>query len=66
MRAARERGGEEKEGGAFQLWGASVADVRQTPREAVEAQNLSRAKGGPACAIGQFGDQRIKQNSKKL
>jgi hypothetical protein len=69
-RAAREReeeevtadvvGGEKEdaaaEGGAVQVGGASVADVRQTTRrEAVEAEenaNPSRAKGEWARAIG--------------
>lgn len=42
-------GGEKEErGGALEVGAASVADVRQTEREAVEAGNPSRAKGGRA------------------
>lgn len=61
IKAAREReeeevnvvGGEKEDGGAVQVGGASVADVRQTRREAVEEkENPSRAKGEWARAIG--------------
>jgi hypothetical protein len=62
IKAAREReeeedvvGGEKEDaGGAVQVGGASVADVRQTRREAVEVENEnpSRAKGEGARAIG--------------
>lgn len=41
----------EEEGGAVEVGGATVADVRQTPRQAVD-ENPSRAKGGRARAIG--------------
>lgn len=47
--AARDKGEEkeeEEEGGAVKVGGASVADVRQTEREAVEVALPSRAKGG--------------------
>jgi hypothetical protein len=48
--AARDKGEEYKEeegeGGAVEVGGASVADVRQTRREAVEVALPSRAKGG--------------------
>lgn len=42
---------EEERGGALEVGGASVAGVRQTEREAVEAGILSRAKGGRAIEI---------------
>lgn len=45
-------GEEKEEGGAIEVGGATVADVRQAPRQAVEAENPSRAKGGRARAIG--------------
>lgn len=41
----------EEEGGAVKVGGATVADVRQTRRQAVD-ENPSRAKGGRARAIG--------------
>ena len=47
--AARDKGEEkeeEEERGAVKVGGASVADVRQTEREAVEVALPSRAKGG--------------------
>jgi hypothetical protein len=46
--AARDKGEEKEEGerGAVEVGGASVADVRQTRREAVEVALPSRAKGG--------------------
>jgi hypothetical protein len=46
--AARVKGEEKEEGerGAVKVGGASVADVRQTEREAVEAALPSRVKGG--------------------
>lgn len=56
--ATRDRGEEkeeeEEEGGAIEVGGASVADVRQTRREAVEVALPSRAKGGRA--IGCIGN----------
>lgn len=45
-------GGEKEERRGAEVGGASVPDVRQTQREAVEAENPSRAKGGRARAIG--------------
>lgn len=45
--AARDKGEEkEEERGAVEVGGASVADVRQTRREAVEVALPSRANGG--------------------
>lgn len=56
--AARDKGEEkeeeEEERGAVKVGGASVADVRQTEREAVEVALPSRAKGGRVigCVMG--------------
>lgn len=43
--------GEEREEDRLEVGGASVAAVRQTEREAVEAEIPSRAKGGRAIEI---------------
>jgi hypothetical protein len=46
--ATRDKGElkEKEEGGAVEVGGANVADVRQTRREAVEVALPSRVKGG--------------------